>query len=143
MYFPWDQQSCPLKFGSWTYDGSKIDITNRSATGDVSYFVSNGEWDLIGMPLRRHELWYSCCPAPYPDLTFWVVIRRRPLFYIFNLVMPCILLTIISVMVFLLPPESGEKVSLSVTVLLALTVFLLIVAESMPAQSEVVPVIGT
>ncbi len=28
-YFPWDQQKCYLKFGSWTYDGSKVDLTNR------------------------------------------------------------------------------------------------------------------
>ena len=45
-------------------------------------------------------------------------------------------------LVFYLPPDSGEKVSLGVTVLLALTVFLLIVAETMPPQSETIPLIG-
>ena len=45
-------------------------------------------------------------------------------------------------LVFYLPPDSGEKVSLGVTVLLALTVFLLIVAETMPPQSENIPLIG-
>lgn len=42
---------------------------------------------------------------------------------------------------FYLPADSGEKVSLGVTVLLALTVFQLLVAESMP-PSESVPLIG-
>ena len=42
---------------------------------------------------------------------------------------------------FYLPADSGEKVSLGVTVLLALTVFQLMVAESMP-PSESVPYIG-
>ena len=45
-------------------------------------------------------------------------------------------------MVFYLPVESGEKVSLGVTVMLALTVFLLLVAETMPPQSVVIPLIG-
>ena len=27
-YFPWDQQVCPIKLGSWTYDGFKLDIFN-------------------------------------------------------------------------------------------------------------------
>jgi hypothetical protein len=26
VYFPYDIQSCNLKFGSWTYDGFKLDI---------------------------------------------------------------------------------------------------------------------
>ena len=38
--------------------------------------------------------------------------------------------------------DSGEKVSLSVTILLASTVFLLLVAEVMPPQSDVVPLVG-
>ena len=45
-------------------------------------------------------------------------------------------------LVFYLPPDSGEKVSLGVTVLLALTVFLLMVAEAMPPQSISIPLMG-
>ena len=45
-------------------------------------------------------------------------------------------------LVFYLPPESGEKVNMGVTVLLALTVFLLLVAESMPPQSKNIPLAG-
>ena len=26
LYFPFDIQSCGLKFGSWTYDGFKLDL---------------------------------------------------------------------------------------------------------------------
>jgi len=48
----------------------------------------------------------------------------------------------IGILVFFLPPESGEKVSLSVTVLLAMTVYQLLIAETIPATSEVIPLIG-
>jgi len=48
----------------------------------------------------------------------------------------------IGTLVFFLPPESGEKVSLSVTVLLAMTVYQLLIAETIPATSEVIPLIG-
>lgn len=30
-YFPFDSQECSLKFGSWTYDGYQVDITNRTS----------------------------------------------------------------------------------------------------------------
>ena len=141
-YFPWDQQVCSLKYGSWSYDGTKLDIVNHSIGGDTSLYSSNGEWDLIGMPVRRNVLTYSCCPEPYPDLTFYVILRRRSLYYKFNLVMPTIFFVFTSVLVFILPAESGEKITLSVSVLVAFTVFLLLVAESVPPQSEYIPLIG-
>ena len=75
-----------MKFGSWSYDGSRLDVMNRSVEGDTAYYVENGEWHLIGMPLRRHVITYNCCVHPYPDVTFYLVIRRKPLYYIFNLV---------------------------------------------------------
>ena len=141
-HFPWDKQICEFKFGSWSYDGFKLDLMNRSTTGDVSSFSSNGEWDLIKMPVKKHVVYYSCCPEPYPDLTFWLIIQRRPLYYMFNIVMPTIFICLATLLVFYLPPECGEKVSLSVTVLLSLTVFNLLVAESLPSQSESVPLLG-
>ena len=137
--FPFDQQTCPMKFGSWSYDGSKLDIINRSASGDISMFASNGEWDVVGMPLKRHVIYYGCCPSAFPDVTFWLVIRRKPLYYTFNLVLPGVVTKVLPTLVFFLPPESGEKMSLSVTLMLAMTVFLLLICENMPSQSNVVP----
>lgn len=64
------------------------------------------------------------------------------MFYTYNLVFPCVLLMGIGVLVFCLPPESGEKVSLGITVLLAMTVYQLLIAEAIPPTSEVVPLIG-
>ena len=64
------------------------------------------------------------------------------MYYLFNLVLPCVFITATTVLVFYLPPDSGEKVSLGVTVLLALTVFLLMVAEAMPPQSMSIPLMG-
>ena len=85
---------------------------------------------------------YSCCSEPYVDITYTIVLRRKPMFFTYNLVFPCVLLMAIGTLVFLLPPESGEKVSLSVTVLLAMTVYQLLIAETIPATSEVIPLIG-
>ncbi len=114
----------------------------RSLAGDASYFITSGEWDMIGMPMVRHVTYYTCCVDPYPDVTFWVVILRKPLYYIFNLILPCLFITGTTILMFYLPPESGEKVSLGVTVMLTLAVFLLLVAETMPPQSESIPLIG-
>ncbi|CAN8197129.1 unnamed protein product [Coccothraustes coccothraustes] len=140
-YFPFDGQQCRLTFGSWTYNGNQIDLRNQLDTGDLTDFVENVEWEVLGMPATRNVITYGCCSEPYPDVTYTLLLRRRASFYIFNLLLPCIMVSFLAPLGFYLPADSGEKVSLGVTVLLALTVFQLLVAESMP-PSESVPLIG-
>uniref|UniRef100_A0A4W4EMM7 Neuronal acetylcholine receptor subunit alpha-7 n=1 Tax=Electrophorus electricus TaxID=8005 RepID=A0A4W4EMM7_ELEEL len=139
-WFPFDIQKCELKFGSWTFDGWLLDLQMSEA--DISGYMPNGEWDLVGMPGTRNELFYDCCKEPYPDVTFVVTIRRRTLYYALNLLIPCVLLSSMTLLIFLLPADSGEKISLGITVLLSLTVFMLLVAEIMPATSDSIPLIG-
>ena len=83
---------------------------NMSMTGDMDFLIQNGEWDIIGFPNRRHVIYYPCCPQSFSDVTFYVIIRRKPLYYMFNLILPCLFITATTVLVFYLPAESGEKV---------------------------------
>ncbi|XP_067825475.1 neuronal acetylcholine receptor subunit alpha-9 [Heptranchias perlo] len=140
-YFPFDDQRCNLTFGSWTYNGNQVDITNGLDSGDLTDFVENVEWEVHGMPATKNVITYGCCSDPYPDVTYTLILKRRSSFYIFNLLIPCVMISFLAPLGFYLPADSGEKVSLGVTVLLALTVFQLMVAESMP-PSESVPLIG-
>ena len=73
---------------------------------------------------------------------FYFHLKRKPLFYILNILLPCVMLSILQLSVFLVPPAAGEKVSLGVTVLLSFTVFLLMVSDNMPQTSISVPVMG-
>uniref|UniRef100_A0AAY4AJS3 Neuronal acetylcholine receptor subunit alpha-7 n=1 Tax=Denticeps clupeoides TaxID=299321 RepID=A0AAY4AJS3_9TELE len=139
-WFPFDVQKCDLKFGSWTHNGWLLDL--QMGAVDISTYIPNGEWDLVDVPSKRNELYYECCKEPYPDVTFTVTMRRRTLYYGLNLLIPCVLISGLALLVFLLPADSGEKISLGITVLLSLTVFMLLVAEIMPATSDSVPLIA-
>ncbi|MGH0159081.1 UNVERIFIED_CONTAM: hypothetical protein FKN15_037166 [Acipenser sinensis] len=135
-YFPFDNQQCNLTFGSWTYNGNQIDIDMGMDSGDLSDFVENVEWECHGMPAAKNVITYGCCSDPYPDITYTLLLKRRSSFYIFNLLIPCVMISFLAPLGFYLPADSGEKVSLGVTVLLALTVFQLMVAESMPPSES-------
>lgn len=65
-----------------------------------------------GVPGKRNEIYYNCCPEPYIDITFAIIIRRRTLYYFFNLIVPCVLIASMALLGFALPPDSGEKLSL-------------------------------
>jgi len=48
-WFPFDDQNCTMKFGSWTYDGGKINLTALSDSIDITTYQLNGEWKLLGI----------------------------------------------------------------------------------------------
>jgi len=58
---------------------------------------------------------YECCPEPYIDITFSIHIRRRTLYYGFNLIIPCALISMLTLLTFILPPDEGEKIGLGTT----------------------------
>ncbi|XP_078044287.1 nicotinic acetylcholine receptor alpha1 isoform X3 [Augochlora pura] len=150
-YFPFDEQTCFMKFGSWTYDGYTVDLrhlaqteeSNRIEVGiDLTDYYISVEWDIIKVPAVRNEAFYICCEEPFPDIVFNITLRRKTLFYTVNLIIPCVGISFLSVLVFYLPSDSGEKVSLSISILLSLTVFFLLLAEIIPPTSLTVPLLG-
>ncbi|XP_018398482.1 PREDICTED: acetylcholine receptor subunit alpha-like 1 [Cyphomyrmex costatus] len=150
-YFPFDVQTCFMKFGSWTYDGYTVDLqhllqtedSNRIDVGiDLTDYYISVEWDILDVPAVRNEAFYICCEEPYPDIIFNITLRRKTLFYTVNLIVPCVGISFLSVLVFYLPSDSGEKVSLSISILLSLTVFFLLLAEIIPPTSITVPLLG-
>lgn len=70
----------------------QLELEKQSEQGDVSNYQANGEFDLVNFSARRNVEYYSCCPEPYPDITYEIRLRRRPMFYVFNLILPCILI---------------------------------------------------
>ncbi|XP_023995755.1 neuronal acetylcholine receptor subunit alpha-2 [Salvelinus sp. IW2-2015] len=141
-FFPFDQQNCKMKFGSWTYDKAKIDLERIENTVDLNNYWESGEWAIIDAVGTYNTKKYDCCHEIYPDITYFFIIRRLPLFYTINLIIPCLLISCLTVLVFYLPSDCGEKITLCISVLLSLTVFLLLITEIIPSTSLVIPLIG-
>ena len=67
-WFPFDEQSCDMKFGSWTYDGYQVDLkhvdqvkgSNVVDVGiDLKEFYLSVEWDILAVPAFRNEEYYT------------------------------------------------------------------------------------
>jgi nicotinic acetylcholine receptor len=118
-------------------DSNEIDVGI-----DLTDYYISVEWDILRVPAVRNEKFYICCEEPYPDIMFYITLRRKTLFYTVNLIIPCVGISFLSVLVFYLPSHSGEKVSLSISILLSLTVFFLLLVEIIPSTSLTVPLLG-
>lgn len=81
-----------------------------------------GCFSAAGMPGKKNTIVYQCCPEPYVDVTFTIQIRRRTLYYFFNLIVPCVLISSMALLGFTLPPDSGEKLTLGTCSCVALCV---------------------
>ncbi|XP_046582842.1 neuronal acetylcholine receptor subunit alpha-10-like isoform X2 [Haliotis rubra] len=144
-YFPFDEQTCTLKFGSWTYNGLKLDIhfTRNTTSMDLTDYIPSNEWFIIQNEAVRNVKHYACCTEPYPDLTFKLRIRRKVAFYTFILILPCALLSLLTLVIFWVPPESPAKLILGMNIFLAFFVLLLLLADSTPKAAASIPLIGT
>ena len=132
-YFPYDQQTCKLKFGSWSYDETSIylnDLVNNSI--DLSNYQEHEEWILIDYYTTKNSIKYSCCENYYHDIEFYYTIRRKPDYYQLNIIIPTFATATLIILSLLVPWNSGERISFAVTVLLSIIVFLLIVSENLP-----------
>uniref|UniRef100_A0A3P9P5V1 Cholinergic receptor, nicotinic, delta (muscle) n=1 Tax=Poecilia reticulata TaxID=8081 RepID=A0A3P9P5V1_POERE len=153
-FFPFDWQNCTLKFSSLTYNAKEIKMllkedgneTHKHTVEwiviDPASFTENGEWEIIHRPAKKNI--YKHIPMEsnkHQDITFYLVIKRKPLFYIVNIIIPCVLISFMASLVYYLPADSGEKMTLSISVLLAQSVFLLLISQRLPETSMSVPLI--
>ena len=69
-------------------------------------------------------------------------IGRRPLFFVLFSIVPCMIIGLLILVSFFIPAETGERIGLCATVLLAVSVYLLVVTEQLPEQSVTLPLIG-
>lgn len=91
-------------------------------------YVESGEWMLLETKVDSST--EIAETGQYSVVTYLIKIRRRTLYYIMNFILPCVLIAILTVLVFLLPPESGERVSYGITVILSFTILLLMLYVS-------------
>ncbi|XP_059134448.1 acetylcholine receptor subunit gamma isoform X2 [Peromyscus eremicus] len=141
-----------LENKSQTYSTSEINLQLSQEDGqaiewifiDPEAFTENGEWAIRHRPAKM--LLDSEAPAEeagHQKVVFYLLIQRKPLFYVINIIAPCVLISSVAILIYFLPAKAGgQKCTVATNVLLAQTVFLFLVAKKVPETSQDVPLIS-
>ncbi|KAI5940930.1 acetylcholine receptor subunit epsilon [Manis javanica] len=152
-YFPFDWQNCSLIFRSQTYNAKEVEFvfavddegeTISKIDIDTEAYTENGEWAIDFCPgaIRHQDGEFADGPGD-TDVIYTLIIRRKPLFYVINIIVPCVLISGLVLLAYFLPAQAGgQKCTVSINVLLAQTVFLFLIAQKTPETSLSLPMLG-
>lgn len=130
-YYPFDSQKCDIKMrivGSTKYlFNLNVSIHEHISEEDSEH----GSWEMTNLNITGNG------GAFVINLKF----KRRPLFLLLNIILPLFILALLTPVVFLLPKKSGERVGYSVAMLLAISVYMTIVSEHLPHNSNPAPLL--
>lgn len=129
--FPYDIHQCSLTYRSWTYDHTKVLLTfkDNSPAIDMTSYLDSNEWKVE--PLKAN---HTITNDSFSLLTYTMIIQRKGGLYGYILILPCLLLSAATMVVFWIPPESPAKMILTVSIFSGLFLLLLLLAESIPGR---------
>ncbi|CAG0890933.1 unnamed protein product [Darwinula stevensoni] len=123
-YFPFDTQNCKLCFRSWSQD-----------------VAMNAEFTLESYEAEERLELDPCCPNPFSAVHYAIRIKRRASFFVVSYVFPMVIINFLALLVFLMPNESGEKVTLGISAMLTTIVFLMSIRDVL-SHSENISLLG-
>ena len=131
-YYPFDIQTCVIMVSTWMSTQAEIQVfPGEDSYGiELNDYTPSGTWEIINNDMElmsnKHKV---------TRVKFTLTLKRRRMYYILNIILPVIFLSFTASLVFFLPADAGEKIGMGITVLLAYSVYLTIVAENMPQTS--------
>ena len=75
-------------------------------------------------------------PINFSRVDFLINMTRKPNYYLYNIGLPSTAVSILALFSFWLPANCGEKISFAVSLLLGLTVFQIVVEDTLPETSS-------
>ena len=75
-----------------------------------------------------------------PGVSFTLTLERKPMYYLLNIIIPAVILAALSALNFAVPVDCGEKLSLGISILVAFSVFMLILQDNTPQTDT--PMLG-
>ena len=128
--FPFDAQTCSLHFETFGLHEDDMVFVPAKDMIDLHEYDGTSGWVITSSSIQALRVHGS------KQVVTSLTLQRKPLYFVMNILLPIILLSVLNICVFVLPVDSGEKASFVVTMFLSMVVFLTIVSGKLPENSE-------
>ena len=129
--FPFDTQTCGMLFLAKEYSTRELILTPTQPTQITGDLIENSQWIMKSKTIIQIGQSKSL-----PGIKMEVVLERRYLFYVYYIMCPLLFLALLNMAVFYLPPSSGERTSVAVTIFLAFIVYMSVLNDTVPTSSN-------
>ena len=146
FYFPFDIQLCHLKWGSWVYTKENLNLIMLQNRTDTRYMIENHIFHLVENLQILDEQIYTIQTNNnkeeiFQDVKLFVMLKRNYKFYVINIFVPCALLCFLSFLSFWIPVGCGERLGISIHLVIAMSVYHLIVVDAAPSGQDNIPIL--
>ena len=131
-YYPFDIQSCHMMFVTWSYIFSEVHLQDPSSGLNMDYYSTNSQWEFLDS--RYWSGMINMNDRQFIQYDF--KLKRRSKFFVVYIISPIIFLGILNNLVFAMPVSSGERISVAITAFLAFAVYMGIINENVPDNSD-------
>ena len=104
--------------------------------------MTNGQWNVLSFSARQHEELYETSDAPVSQVIYTVKLKRRPMYFFLYLIFPILAIVFLSLLIFKIPPDTGERIGFAVTILLTMGVYLMVISQDLPRKADNAPLVG-
>ena len=132
-----------LRYFLWSNNQTKVVNHVLLSCLDLKLISSNGYWSLRSLVIKLTN--YDEKKEPkrqFREVIVSFFIGRKPMFFVLFTLVPCMIIGMLILVSFAIPAESGERIGLCATILLAVSVYLLVITDQLPEQSDTLPLIG-
>ncbi|XP_048745875.2 neuronal acetylcholine receptor subunit alpha-6-like [Ostrea edulis] len=137
-FFPFDEQICHISFVIWSYARSEVVISGSNHGIKFYQYEENSIWSIVNTKVTIIDN----PKIRESEITFTLHLKRKPLYIVMNVIIPIFFLAVVNILTFIIPADSGEKITFSMTVFLSFLVFLNVISADLPNNSESIPLLG-
>ncbi|CAL1541529.1 unnamed protein product [Lymnaea stagnalis] len=134
--YPFDKQECDVIVFP-LFDECQFTMTTDNVSKLTDPFKINGEWSIEARSADTEM--YTWGQKSVPILRVKMLLRRSVLFYIITIMIPMSVTSLMTSLVFWIPPSSGEKVTFLVTIYVSTAVFINFFSDTMPRSMSDLP----
>lgn len=128
-FFPFDKQVCSINIVAWNSDNSTVMLTKGPVSFEVDDDLTGGHWTISDPKVE------TLIDDGMSFIIYMLTFTRKPKIYIFNIIIPMAFLVVLDIFTFIIPNDSGEKLSFSVAVLLSIFILMTVVTSLLPISS--------